>query len=259
MKLPISAIVVTKNESRYLKKCLAGIDYCDEVIVIDLQSTDDSVKIAEQAGANVIVFDPVPYVEIVHEKIKNLVRNQWVLITDPDEVADERLKIYITSNFALWSSDPKVGCVRAPMIYYVGERPIVGTGWGPTNKSRVYIVNLERYEFSGEIHKGRKIKEGFSDLFIDPVYGVIHHYWVESLSQLIIKCKGYLEHEKKVPEKMRRGFFQFLKTPFITFYSSYIVRRGYKDGLLGFNLSIILSWYNLRAALNNRSVTRKTN
>ena len=51
--MKISAIVLTKNEERNIKKCLKSLKWCDEVIVIDDFSKDKTVKIAKKLGAKV--------------------------------------------------------------------------------------------------------------------------------------------------------------------------------------------------------------
>jgi glycosyltransferase involved in cell wall biosynthesis len=251
-KIPISAVVVTRNEAAHLCQCLKGLNYCDEILVVDLQSTDESNAIANQFATKVIIHEPVPYVEIIHAKIKGWVRNPWLLITDPDEVADNNLQQCIIRNFKVWEADPKLGCIRAPMLYYVGERPFSGTGWGPNKKSRTYIVHRDRFEFIADIHKGRKLLPGFKEIYIGRDNGIIHHYWVESLGQLIKKCQHYLEQEKKVSMKSSPSLSYFLKLPIVTFYSSFFLMKGYKDGLLGFKLSLILTWYNTMAAIHHK-------
>jgi glycosyltransferase involved in cell wall biosynthesis len=55
----ISVLILTKNEQRDLPECLESVAWSDDVHVFDSYSTDDTVKIAEAAGAKVTqrVFD----------------------------------------------------------------------------------------------------------------------------------------------------------------------------------------------------------
>ena len=53
-RLPISALVASGNEAKELRRCLATLGFCDEIIVVDLESTDDTISVAEQAGAGVV-------------------------------------------------------------------------------------------------------------------------------------------------------------------------------------------------------------
>ena len=52
-KLPISAVLITKNEAHNLLRCIGSLGFCGEVIVLDSGSTDDTVSVAESLGATV--------------------------------------------------------------------------------------------------------------------------------------------------------------------------------------------------------------
>lgn len=51
--MKLSAIILTKNEQENIGKCLDSLEFCDEIIVIDDYSTDDTVKLARDHGAAV--------------------------------------------------------------------------------------------------------------------------------------------------------------------------------------------------------------
>ena len=87
-KVPVSIIIPIKNEAANLPRCLAAVSWADEIFVVDSQSTDGSIAIAEQAGAKVVQFK----FNGVWPKKKNWAldnlpfRNEWVFILDADEV-----------------------------------------------------------------------------------------------------------------------------------------------------------------------------
>ncbi|MEX0896129.1 MAG: glycosyltransferase, partial [Patescibacteria group bacterium] len=51
---PITAVVITKNESAMIRECLRCLRWCSQIVVIDTGSTDDTAKLAEQEQAQVI-------------------------------------------------------------------------------------------------------------------------------------------------------------------------------------------------------------
>jgi len=140
-KIPVSAVVVTYNEELFLENCLKSISFCEELVVIDLGSTDKSLEIAEKYATKVIHHERVPVVEVIHAKIKEFVKFDWVLITDPDEVTDEKLANQIVELFNnRLKTDLKIGAVNVPWVFYFKSKRLIGTVWGGINR-RVLLVN----------------------------------------------------------------------------------------------------------------------
>src|SRR5207244_3140199 len=84
-RLPISALVASRNEAKELRRCLATLGFCDEIIVVDLESTDDTISVAEQAGARVVRHELVPIAEWARVDVIGQARHPWLVFTDPDE------------------------------------------------------------------------------------------------------------------------------------------------------------------------------
>jgi glycosyltransferase involved in cell wall biosynthesis len=102
-KVPVSVIVPVKNEGHQLARCLASVRWADEIIVVDSNSNDDTVAIAERHGARVVQFQ----LKGAWPKKKNWTlenvpfRNDWVLLLDADEVlppdADVEIRQLVTA------------------------------------------------------------------------------------------------------------------------------------------------------------------
>jgi glycosyltransferase involved in cell wall biosynthesis len=82
---PVSVCIVCRNEADKLEPCLESLDWADEILVLDLNSTDDSASIAQAHGAKVIQREPLPVVEWLRNEIAAAARNDWILALDPDE------------------------------------------------------------------------------------------------------------------------------------------------------------------------------
>jgi hypothetical protein len=61
------------------------VQWVDEIIVVDLSSTDASAAVAARFGARVVRRDPVPFVELVRNEAAALAAHDWILVLDPDE------------------------------------------------------------------------------------------------------------------------------------------------------------------------------
>src|SRR5262249_30439731 len=94
----VSVCIVCRNEADKLGPCLESVAWADEVIVLDLDSSDDSAEVARKHGAKVIRHEPVPLVEAVRNVVADSASGEWILALDPDErvtpgLRDELLRV----------------------------------------------------------------------------------------------------------------------------------------------------------------------
>ena len=83
----ISVCIVCRNEEDKLEDCLRSVQWADEIIVMDLESSDGSAALARRNGARVIEHARVPIVELVRNAVAAAATNDWILAMDPDERA----------------------------------------------------------------------------------------------------------------------------------------------------------------------------
>ena len=81
----ISVCMVCRNEADKLKPALESVAWADEILVMDLNSTDGSAELAAAHGARVIKREPYPIVEPLRNELAALARSDWILGLDPDE------------------------------------------------------------------------------------------------------------------------------------------------------------------------------
>jgi len=91
MSIPISAIVLTRDEEANLPECLAGLAWADEVLVVDSFSTDATVAVAEGAGARVVQHAFRNYAA-QRNFAQGQARHDWVLFVDADERVSDELR-----------------------------------------------------------------------------------------------------------------------------------------------------------------------
>jgi glycosyltransferase involved in cell wall biosynthesis len=87
-RVPLSVIVPIRNEARNLARCLASVAWADEIFVVDSQSTDGSIEIAQNYGAQVVQFQfNGTWPKKKNWALENLpFRNDWIFVLDADEV-----------------------------------------------------------------------------------------------------------------------------------------------------------------------------
>ena len=90
MKVPISVIILTKNEEQDLPRCLAALHWCDDVHLLDSGSSDGTLGIARQWGA---IIDEHPFTSFGDQRNWALdhcvLKHPWILFLDADEVAND--------------------------------------------------------------------------------------------------------------------------------------------------------------------------
>jgi hypothetical protein len=254
MKLPISAIVVGLNEGSLLRACLPRLSICDELLYFDLGSQDDSIEVARRFGAQVIQHEPVTSCEWIHAEYASRTRHPWILITDPDEVIGTGLVQEILELFAGDGLAADIGAVSAPWQFYFGRQKLRGTPWGGINR-RLVLAHRDRFLFRPLIHVGREVKPGYRILELEPRGdNLVHHYWMRNVRQLLAKHRRYLvkEGEARFTRGQRTTWIRIALEPLRAFKHGFLVRRGYRDGLLGFLLCCFWAWYQTMAEISLR-------
>ncbi len=87
----IAACIVCRNEEDRLGPCLESVSWVDEIIVMDLSSSDGSAELARRHGALVLEHDPAAIVELVRNEVAAAATSEWILVLDPDERAAKGL------------------------------------------------------------------------------------------------------------------------------------------------------------------------
>ena len=93
MSIPITVLIAVRNEEVNLSRCLRSVKCMQHVVVIDSNSTDDTCRIAEEAGAELVQFKYAGgYPKKRQWGLENLrIATPWVLMLDADEVVSEDL------------------------------------------------------------------------------------------------------------------------------------------------------------------------
>jgi len=133
----ITACVVCRNEADKLAVCLPSLQWVDEIIVMDLDSSDRSADVARAAGAVVIKHSLVTVVEFVRNEIAEKASNDWILVLDPDE----RLSTALETVLREVAADDSCDAVVIPRTNF-------DFGHAPSHWSQRYEPQLRMYRRS---------------------------------------------------------------------------------------------------------------
>ncbi len=225
--LKISAIIPAKNEEKMIAGAIKSLLWCDEIIVVDNGSTDDTITIAKKMGAKVIECESK---EIDFSKPRNMgakeASGDWLLYVDADERATEELRVEIEK--AIESS--VLNAYSLPrQNNFLGHDMRYG-GWWPDRVMRlIRKESLTRWE--GKLHEQPVIKGDKGEL-ATPLYHITHR----SLSEMIEKTNKWSVVEAKLLFESNHPpmtWWRFLSAGFREFWFRGIRKLGFLDGPVG--------------------------
>lgn len=231
-RLPISAALITRDASRTLAAALASLDFCDDIVVLDSGSSDDTVALAARTGARVERREWTGFRD-QKNAVAALARHDWVLSLDADETVTPPLRADITRRFAHGPPADVAGFTCSRLTRYLG-RDIRGAGWYPDRAIRLYDRSRGRW-VGGLVHERVEVDGPVGlldgDLLHDPYADVFHHFQ---------KMNDYttLSAETMHARGRRPRWSDLALRPPATFAKKYVAQRGVLDGIPGFVVSV---------------------
>jgi hypothetical protein len=255
-KISVTALVVGLDEAPLLGDCIDSVSFCDEVLYLDLGSSDSSVDVARNRGASIHRVTRHSAVEAVIAENIRLTNNRWVLLIDPDERVSEGLSAALCGLSLPDLSARRYSAISVPWQFYFKSKKLAGTPWGGLN-SKSIVFDTAKCKFVPDVHRGKVLAEGTGELKIDADGAIeLSHYWFSSWKSAIEKHRRYanLERDKL---STSRAFsiipglvFEWPKR----FLESYILCRGYRDLWVGLLLSILWATYQTLIRIPKRMV-----
>ena len=193
----IAAAIIVKNEADHLRRCLGSIrDFCDEIVVVDTGSTDDTVAIAESFGAKVLHKPWRDDFAASRNFALDAVTAEWVLYIDADE------ELVMKDIHAMRA------VVRdASNVMAFGLRMHTQANWTPYHDYRMWR-HRDDIRFTGEIHESTmgdimRVARETSRVLQPTVINILHHGYEGDLTAKHRRNLPLLLAELKVhPEKI---------------------------------------------------------
>ena len=141
-KIPLSVVIITKNEQENIDACLNSVDgWADEIIVVDDFSTDKTVELAGKYTDK--IFRKKMEVEGIHRNwAYRQAKNKWVLSLDADELVTPKLRDEIEK---ILSAQNGHNAFSIPLRNYIGNYWVRHSGWYPARKLRLFKKDLFKY------------------------------------------------------------------------------------------------------------------
>lgn len=246
----ITAVVLTKNEVNNIKDCLESLSFCDEILVIDDNSTDKTGSLAKSLGAKVIKRALNNDFASQHNFALSKAKNEWVLFIDADERVTEKLSFEIKDAV----DSKKYDGYFIKRIDNIWGREIK---YGEIGKSRfLRLAKKNSGKWERRVHERWKINGRVANLNNN-----IIHFSHQSVEEFIKNVDFFssLHAEANMNEGKRSYIFKICFMPLAHFIRNYVFRIGFLDGIQGFVFAVVMSFHSFLAwsklSLKQKNVT----
>src|SRR3989344_7867941 len=115
----ITGVVLTRNEERNIKECIRSLDFCDEIIVIDDNSTDKTLEIVKSTNAKLLIHSLNDNFAQQRNFALKKAKGDWIFFLDADERVSDELKKEIKNSIK--ESDDFAGYTLKRRDYFLGR------------------------------------------------------------------------------------------------------------------------------------------
>lgn len=235
----LSVVVSAFNEEKKIKDCLESVQKLgDEIIFVDNTSLDKTVEIAQKYTSKIFRRPNNPMLNINKNFGFSKATGDWVLSLDADERVTPELRKEI---------EEKIGNTRICGYWIPRKNIIFGkwiqhTGWYPDYQLRLFKKGQGRFE-EQHVHEMIKIN-GEAGYLKEHLI----HYNYETVAQFLQKIFEIYapnEAENLIKEGYVLNWLDVIRFPLKEFLSRFFAREGYRDGLHGLTLSLLMAFYHL--------------
>lgn len=235
----ISVVINTFNEEKNITQCLNSVKWADEIVIVDMHSTDKTREIAKKYTKHIFLHENVGYVEPARNFAISKAHGDWILVLDADEEISEELAKTLQK---IPQERPDVSIVALPRKNIIFGKWIQHSGWWPDHLIRFFKKGTVTWK--NAIHSQPETKGEVVTL--DHEDNAILHHNYETISQFLYK-NLLVYPAREAEELLRKGYiFDYrdaIRFPLKEFLSRYFAREGYKDGFHGLVLAIFMAMY----------------
>lgn len=247
----ISVVMNTLNEAGNIANAIKSVkSWVSEVIVMDMESDDDTPVIAKTLGAK--VFQVPRVVNFNFSWVPGVERatGEWILVLD----ADELIPLELSKRLLRLAQTDEADVCEIPRLNYFSGAPLKHAGWGPTQDQYVRFFKRASIRFSDRLHlpnqalpNARVVRMNY-----DPDVCIVHFCYKDS-TQFVTKLNRYTTTgalERRNTKSSRDK--SIVLAPVMAFLNRYLRKGGYLSGWRGFYYSFMMAVYRMTQAVKIR-------
>ncbi len=234
----ISAIIAASGKSPHLVKSLQSVQFCSEVILLDLGLEKSPLdEVASLPFVRIIkLSEPVAYIEQIREKSKTYAKHDTILFLDSDELIPPSLADIIKKH----ASD--YDYFRIPRKNIILKKWIEHSRWWPDYQIRVFHKSHAVWPIC--LHAQPEVSGKEYIVPSEEKYAIEHHNY-ESLDDFLSRMMRYAKTEatQKYHSSKKYELHEAMNEGMQEFVSRYFAAEGYRDGMHGFLLAFLQMVY----------------
>ena len=231
----ITCCIICFNEEANIRRCLESVKWCDEIVIVDSFSTDQTVAICRQYTQRIIQRPWPGYVEQKRFALSQAT-HEWVLNVDADEEVSPELRHEMLA--VLHRNHPDVDGYYIPrLVYYLGRW--WWRGWYPGLRLRLF--RKAKVRWGGVDPHEKVLLQGQADR----LRGDLYHYTYDDIHDHLRALNGLTEiasRELALRGKQAR-LSDLLLRPLWRFLRFYVVSGGFREGVPGFFVAVTSAFY----------------
>lgn len=221
----LTAIVIAKNEEKNIKDCINSILFTDEIVIIDSESTDETVELAKKCSDKVKVFThKFKDFSTLRNFAQTKASGKWILFIDADERVSDELQTNILT--AIEKSEFYAFKLQRRNFYFGNYE------WPTIEKLERLFLKEKLKGWYGLLHESPKFDGELGELD-----GLLDHYTHRNLAQMVKKTNKWSEIEAELlfsANHPKMVYWRFLRILLTKFWDSFVKQRGYELGTVGF-------------------------
>ncbi|MBC2845658.1 glycosyltransferase family 2 protein [Winogradskyella flava] len=228
----ISAVIITYNEEKRIKKCLESlVGIADEIVVVDSFSTDRTETICQQYDVHFIQQEFLGYIEQKNFALSKA-KHDYIIALDGDEALSDQLKVSLQKLKTNWKHD---GYYANRFNNYCGQW-IKYSDWYPNKKMRFFKKDAGSWQGINP-HDNFILDNPKSNSFLK---GDILHWVLDDYSSHIKKTENFstIAAQAYYDQGKRSSIWKIIYRPAWAFFKAYVLRLGFLDGLNGFIICV---------------------
>lgn len=242
MPLQITAIILAKNEEKHIARCVKSVAFCDEILVINDNSTDGTIDAINNLANRKI--------KVISHSLNNnfsqarnfgleKAQNEWVLFIDADEKISEALAFEVSNVIYNWGNKVE----NEYSGFYIRRFDHI---WGKNlryGESGIKLIRLAKKnagKWTNKVHEKWQIK-GKVGILKNPLI----HYPHQTVAEFLKDINFYtnIRTEELYTKNTRVYWWSIVFYPMNKFIVNYFLKRGFLDGIHGLIFAIIMSFH----------------
>lgn len=225
----ISVVINTYNAEKFLARVLESVKDFDEIVICDMESTDNTCTIAAEYGCKIVVFPKGNHVSAEPARTFAIqsASNKWVLVIDADELVTPELKDYLYD--LIKKPDAPQGLYIPRKNYFMGQ---FMHSFYPDYLLRFFI--REGTVWPPYVHTFPEVKGRKEKIPANRKELAFIHLANDNIKVRLDKTNQYTENEVEKKKNKKVGIGALIFKPLFRFFRAYFLKGGFHDGKAGF-------------------------